>query len=140
MGPRQRQREQHLRDEIAVARDVEGVGGDRPETERFLEEHPVHREPGAGECPRAQRQLGHPAPCVGQTLPVAHQRPGVRQQHERPPDGLRPLAVGVSGEDDVDAFPRARDERPPQGGEIGVEMVDRIEGPEPQIGGDLVVA
>ena len=136
----ERQHEQHFGDEVTVAGHVEGVAGDRAEAQRLLEQHPVHGESRAGERARAERQLGHTAAGVGEALAVAHQRPGVGEQHVAPAHGLGPLAVGVPGEQDVDALLRLLDEHAAHGGEVGVELIDGVEGPEPQIGGHLVVA
>src|SRR2546426_6235719 len=47
---------------------------------------------------RAKRHLRRAAARVGEPLAVAHQRPGVREQHVGPPHRLRALAVGVAGE------------------------------------------
>ena len=129
MRAHERQHEQHLGDEVPVAGHVEGVAGYRAEAQRLLEQHPVHGESRAGERARAERQLGHTAAGVGEALAVPHQRPGVGEQHVGPAHGLRPLAVGVPRQQNVDPFLRLLDEHAAEGGEVGVDLVDGVEGP-----------
>jgi hypothetical protein len=64
----------------------------------------------------------------------------VREEDVGPAHRLRPLAVGVAGKDRVDAVFRLRQQRAAEPREVGVELIDGVERPEPQIGGNLVVA
>ena len=139
MGADQRDREQHVGDKVAIARRVERIGGNRAETERFLQQDAVHGETGARERTRPERHFRRAAARVGEPLAIADERPGVREQHVGPPYRLRALAVGVTGQDRVEPVFRFGHERAPQGGDRGVQLVDRAQRPEAQVRGDLVV-
>ena len=94
--------------------------------------------PASAAAPR--RQHVRPAAAVGQPLPVALEflaigQPIVGGQHR-----LGPLHVGVAGQDHVGVGVATAHERPLQGQPAGVDLVDRLADPEPQIGGHLVVA
>ena len=140
MHARECEGEEDLGDEVPVAGRVERVGGDAAKPERLLQQDAVDWKARARERARAERQLGHAAPGVGEPLPVAHQGPGVRQQDVRPADGLRALSVRVTREDVVDPIAGAREQGASQGREVRVHLVDRVQGPKPEIGRDLVVA
>ncbi len=62
------------------------------------------------------------------------------EQDVGPTHRLGALAVGIAGKDRVDPVFRLGHERASQDGHGRVEFVDRVEGPEAQVSGDLVVA
>ena len=64
----------------------------------------------------------------------------MREQHVGPAHGLRPLAVRVARKNRVDAVCRFCDERATERGDGGVELIDGVQRPQPQIGGNLIVA
>ena len=140
MTPREGEREQHLRHEVAIAGRVEGVGRQGPEPERLLHEDPVHGEARPRERARAERQLGGATAGVREPLAIAHQRPRVREQHVGPPHRLRALPVRVTRQQIVHPVARARDQRAAELGEIDVQLVDCAQRPQSQVGRDLIVA
>ena len=55
-------------------------------------------------------------------------------------DRLRPLEMGVAGQDHVGVVIAAADQRPLQGRQPLVDPVDRPADPQPQVGGHLIVS
>ena len=109
-----RQREGELQGEVAVAGGVEAVGGHAVEPQPGGHVGAVDRQAGAGQRGGAQRQHVRPAAAIGQPQPVALElfaigQPIVRGQHR-----LRPLEVGVAGQDHVGVGVAAADKRPLQ--------------------------
>src|SRR6266480_3029489 len=134
------ERKQDFGDEVAVARRIQGVRGDRAKPECFLQQDAIDGKPRSRERPGSERQLSHAATGVRQALAVAHQRPGVREQHIGPAHRLGTLAVRVPGQQGIHALHGARHQCASERGEVRVELVDRPERPETQIGRHLVVA
>jgi len=64
----------------------------------------------------------------------------VREQHVGPAHGLGALAMRVAGKNRVDAGVRFSDECLAERGDAGVEVIDRVERPQPQVCRDLIVA
>ena len=125
----QRDGEQHLGDEVAIAGGIERIRRDGAEAEGFFEEHTIHRETGAGERARAERQLGRATPGIGQALAIADERPGVGEEDVGPTHRLRALAVRIAGQDRVQPVLRFGDEGAAERGDSSVELVDRVQRP-----------
>ena len=64
----------------------------------------------------------------------------MRDQHVSPAHGLGALAMGVTGKNRVDPVFRFSDECLAEGGDAGIEVIDRVERPQSQVGRDLIVA
>ncbi len=136
----QRQDEGELDGEVAVAHGVEAVGGDALEPEPRSNVVPIDRQARARQGRGAQRQDVRPAAAVGQPQPVALELLAVGQPVVRGQDRLRPLDVGIAGQDHVGVGVAAADQRPLQGHQPLVDPVDRPADPEPQVGGHLIVS
>ena len=134
------QSEGELQHEIAVARDVEAVGRHALEPQPLGDVDAIDRQAGAGQGRRAQAQHVGPPAAVGQPVPVALELLAVGQPVVRRQDRLRPLHMGVAGQDHVEIGVAAADERSLEIDEPQVDLVDGLADPEPQVGGHLVVA
>ena len=88
----------------------------------------------------AQRQPVDAPAAVGEALRVAREHRLVGEQMVAERDGLRDLQVRVAGHDRVGVAFGEIDERAAQRCESRDERVDRVAQPQPQVGGDLVVA
>ena len=87
-----------------------------------------------------KRQHVRPAAAVGQPLAVALEFLAIGQPIMGGQHRLGPLHVGVAGQDHVGVGVAAADEGPLQVDQPLVDLVDGLADPEPQIGGDLIVA
>jgi len=132
--------EEDFRDKITVAGRVERIRRDRAKPERLLEQHPIDGKARARECTGTERHLGGAAARVPETLLIAHQRPGMSEEHVRPAHRLRTLTVRIAGKNRVEPAFCLDDERTAERGNRGIELVDRGQRPEPKIGRDLVIA
>ena len=137
----QRQVEDELEQEIAVAGDVEAVGGDGVEAElagATLSRSIGSDVPASAAAP--ERQDVDALAAVGQPLAVALELLDVGEEVVRRQHRLGPLQVRVAGQDDVAVALGRVDERPLQLAQPAVEVVDGVAHPELDVGDDLVVA
>ena len=135
-----RQDERRFEGEIAVARRVQAVGRHAVEAEGLGHVLAVDRQGRAGQGRRAQRQDVEPLPAIGQSVAVAGELLDEGQEVMRGQDRLGPLQVGVAGQDQAGMAVGRADEGFLQGHEPGVDPVDRVAGPELDVGRHLVVA
>ena len=136
----QRARRQRLDHEVAVADGVERVRGRRAETEVLRELLAVDRVRRACERPRPERRRAHALERIRETLGVAAEHLDIRQAPVREQDRLRALEVRVARERRRLLALGEVDERVHRGLELGLAQLQLPRGPEPQVGGDLVVA
>ena len=85
--------------EIPVGHAVEGIGGHAVHSEGLGHRFPVEGVGGGGEGAASQRGDVHPADGAVQPLDVPGEHLGVGHQVMAEGDGLRPLEVGVAGQD-----------------------------------------
>jgi hypothetical protein len=89
---------------------------------------------------RSEAQDVDPRPAVGESLAVALELLGERQEVVGGEDRLGRAACACSGQDDAALALARLDQRLLGIDEEPVEVVDGVAGPEPEVGDDLVVA
>ncbi len=140
MRRHQAQGEQRLGYEVAVAGGIERIRRKPIESQQPLQQGAIHRHAGPRHGAQSQRQLRCATGGIGQPLAVARERPGVRRQHVGPARRLRALPVGVAGQQQVEPWLRPLYQGAAQRGYLAVDLPDRLQRPQPEIGGHLVVA
>ena len=136
----QRQNEDRLEGEVAVAGDIQAVGRDPVEAQFPGHEIAIDRQAGAGQGRGAQRQDVQPLAAIGQPRSIALELLDIGQEIVRGQHRLGPLHVGVAGQDQTAVPLAARPERRCKADQARVDPVERLAGPEFEVGGDLVVA
>ena len=135
-----RRRRQSLHGEVAVGDGVERIGRRPVEAERLGRHVAVERERRAGERGRTERHFVEPLARVGEAATVTRGHLDISQ--EMMPEGhrLRRLQMGEARHHRAGVLKRLLGQRQLIGGERGVDGVDRIAHPQPEIGRHLVVA
>jgi len=126
--------------EVAVPRDVQGIGTRPPESQGPCQRVAVHENAGPRNGARAQRAVGQTPRDGGETLPVPDERPRVRLQDVGPPHGLRTLPVRIAGQDQIHAVGRPVHQHLTQGLDLPIHRGQRLPQPEAEIRHHLVVA
>ena len=119
---------------------IERIAHGAGEAERRGGRVAVDRETGAGEGGRAERALVEPGAGIGETAAVARDHLDISQEMMAEGDRLRALEMGEARHHRAGIGQRLRRERGLQAGKGGVDPVDGIADPEPEIGRDLIVA
>ena len=100
----------------------------------------IDGEGGAGEGCRTQRQPVDATAGVGQTPGIAGEHLHIGQQVVAEGDGLCHLQVGEARHDRVGVLLGERQQRFLQRTQQGQDLVGGVTQPQPDVGGDLVVA
>ena len=100
----------------------------------------VDGEGGAGERGGAERRFVQPLAGVGEAAAVAAEHLDIGHQMMAEGHRLGRLQVGEAGHDGGGVGERLLGQRLLQGGERRVGAVDGVAHPQPEVGGDLVVA
>jgi hypothetical protein len=131
---------QGLHDEVAIGHGVERIGRRPVETERLRRHVPVERERRAGQRGRAERRLIQTLARIGEAAAVARHHLDVSKQVMAEGHRLCRLQMCKSRHDGRGMRQRLFRECLLQDGEAGVDGVDGVAHPQPEVGGDLVVA
>ena len=135
-----RQIEDELQHEIAIAGDIEAVGGDGVEAELLANAVAVDGQRRAGQGGGAERQNVDALAAIGQAFAVALIFLDVGQEVMRRQHRLGPLQVRVAGQDHVALALGGVDQGRLQFDQAAVDAVDGVAHPELDIGDDLIVA
>ena len=138
--PEQGQVEQRLGHEVAVGHRIERVLEAAVEPELGRDVVGVERQRGTGERAGAEGRGVEAVDGGEHPVDVAGERPPVRQQVVRQQHGLGPLQVGVAGEVHVGRLPRPLGEHVLERHDLLGHAHEGAPAPQPQRGGDLVVA
>ena len=136
----QREDEQCLGDEVAIAHRVERVLEPGREAEILRDTVGVERERRAGERAGAERRDVGPAQGVEQPVDVASECPAVGQQMVGEENGLGPLQMGVAREVGVLRLDGALQQHLLQRDDAAGQLRQCPLHEQPEIGGDLIVA
>jgi hypothetical protein len=129
-----------LNQEVAIARDVEAVGGDAGKSQVLGRLAAVDRQGGAGECGCAQGGDVDPLAAIGEAVAITLQLFAVGEPVVRGDDGLSALQMRVAWQDDVEIGGAPADEGGLQLAQQDIDAIDGVADVELEVGGDLIVA
>jgi hypothetical protein len=136
-----REREGELDREVAVAGDVEAVGGHGLEAEPRRRRAAIDRQRRACQRRGAEAQHVGALPAIGQTPAIAFELFGVGEPIMRGEHRLGSLQVRIAGRITSASCCATSDECAFAGRPVGRRsIVDRVADPNPQVGRNLVVA
>ncbi len=136
----ERQHKRELEDKVAVAADVERVGGDALKVEQLRRHEPVDGQARASERRGTETQLIRAPATVTQPLAITFELLTIRQPVVSCQHRLRALQMRVSGENRTQIAGTETDKSPLQGQEFFIDLVDSPAAPKPQVGRNLVIA
>ena len=140
MGHRQRERGEHLHDDVAVADGVDRVARHAREAQLGRDGLSVDREARPREGPRPERGFVGPPDRIARPTAIALEHLDVREEVVCEQDRLRGLHVGVAGHDRRLVAAGEPDERPLELDDRRIQISGPALHPEAQVGRDLVVA
>ena len=127
-------------DEVAVGHRVERIRRRPVEAERLRRHVAVERERGAGERAGAERGFVEPLARIGKAAAVARRHLDIGEQMMAEGHRLRGLQMREAGHHRAGMRERLLGQRALKVGERGVERVDGVAHPQPEIGRHLIVA
>ena len=131
---------QCLQHEVAVGDGVERVRHRPREAERLRRHGAIDRKRGAGERRGAERTFVEARARIGEAATVARRHLDIGEQMVPEGHRLRRLQMGETRHDSIGMFKGLFRERTLIGGEVGVEAIDGVADPQPEIGRNLIVA
>ena len=140
MGGDEGERGEQLHGEIPVAHRIHRVLGDRREFKQAGDEFAIEANGRAGDRSAAEREHVEAAARVGDPAEIAVKHFDVGEQVVREIDRLRPLQVGIAGNEHVAIGRGQFDQGALRGPEQGAERVAFVAEVEAEIQGDLVIA
>jgi hypothetical protein len=133
-------RRQRLQNEIAVGDGIERIRRRPRKAERFGRHRAIDRKGRAGERRGAERAFVEPLARIGEAAAVARRHLDISQQMMAEGHRLRRLQMREARHHGRRVIERLHGERPLIIRERSVDAVDRIADPQPEVGGDLIVA